>query len=254
MPVKILMADGDLAILKMAEATVSALKWCDLTTLHDGREVAKHLQDERFDGLIIADRLPHVNGFELVQSLKHSPLNARIPIVMLTGEDDIATMRRGFRAGVTFFSVKPADRERLFRLLNAVRGAMEAERRRHHRLPYHTPVTCGLANGGRSRFVAESREISEGGMSVSPSGGLTAGQVLELEFLLPQDSRPVHIGKPKVRKKRLFVDQDAPVTGPQKVRASVRYVTPSGEAMGMDFLDLMPAQREVIRQYVSGTS
>ena len=63
---------------------------------------------------------------------------------MLTGEDDIDTMRRGFKAGVTFFAVKPPNRERCYHLFNAVRGAMETERRRHHRLPYHTPVTCTL--------------------------------------------------------------------------------------------------------------
>jgi len=251
-PVNILMADGDLAALEMARATVSLLPWCDLTTLNDGRELAERIQQQKFDGIILADKLPQADGFELVQNVKRSPLNARTPIVMLTGEDDIDTMRRGFKAGVTFFSVKPSDRERCYRLLNAVRGAMETERRRHHRLPYHTPVTCSLGDPGRSHFVADSREISEGGMSVTPSGGLGVGQILELEFLLPQISQPVHSGEPRAQRRRLFVDDDAALTGPQKVRASVRYVAPSGESMGMDFLDLTPAQREVIRQYVSG--
>ena len=254
MPVKILMADNDLPTLEMARATVSALKWCDLTTIDSGREAAERIQNQKFDGLIIADQLPHLSGFEVVRCLKNSPLNARIPTVMLTGEDDVEAMRRGFKAGVTFFSVKPSDRERCYRLFNAVRGAMEAERRRHHRLPYHTPVTCSMADASRSSFVAESREISEGGMSVSPAGGLTVGQVLELEFLLPRISPPSGAEKPKARKKRLFVDGDMPLTGPQRVRASVRYVAPSGEHMGMDFLDMTPAQREVIRLYVSGGS
>jgi CheY-like chemotaxis protein len=252
MAIRILMADEDPTVLAMARATVASLQWCDLVTFDDGSKVAESLQKQKFDGLIIADRLPHVDGFELVQCLKDSPVNAGIPIVMLTGEDDIDTMRRGFRAGVTFFSVKPSDRERFYRLFNAVRGAMETERRRHHRLPYHTPVTCRL--GDQGRFMAESRDISEGGISISPSGGAQLGQILELEFLLPQIPRPPHTENRNLRKKKLFVEHDMAVTGPQKVRARVRYAAPSGETLGMDFLDLAPAQREVIQHYISGGS
>ena len=121
---------------------------CDGQGRARGRRI---LQSQKFDGVVMADRIPHVDGFELIQHLKDSPLNAGIPIVMLTGEDDIDTMRRGFKAGVTFFAVKPPNRERFYRLFNAVRGAMENERRRHHRLPYHTSVTCTLGDQGRNR-------------------------------------------------------------------------------------------------------
>jgi len=41
MPVKILMADEDPAVLEMAGATVSTLTWCDLVTVDDGLEAAE---------------------------------------------------------------------------------------------------------------------------------------------------------------------------------------------------------------------
>jgi len=254
MAVKILMVDGDLAILELARAATSSVQWCDLMTVKDGREAAKLLHNQKFDGVVIADRIPHMDGFELIQHMKDSPLNARVPIVMLTGEDSIDTMRRGFKAGVTFFAVKPPNRERFFRLFNAVHGAMESERRRHHRLPYRTPVTCTLADQeSRNHFVAESIEISEGGMSVKPSGGMTIGQVLELEFLLPQISRPAQPVTPKSRK-GLFAEHEPHAVGPQKIRATVRNVAPSGESIGMDFQGLTAKQREAIQQYVEGNS
>jgi CheY-like chemotaxis protein len=252
MAIKILMADGDLAVLELARSTMSSLTWCDLMTVKDGREAAKHLQSQKFDGLILADRIPHVDGFELIQHLKDSSLNAGIPIVMLTGENDIDTMRRGFKAGVTFFAVKPPTRERCYHLFNAVRGAMENERRRHHRLPYHTAVTCSLGDLGQNRFTAESVEISEGGMSVRPSGGAQVGQVVELEFLIPQLSRPAHTVR--TSRKALFAEPEEPSTGPQKVRAKVGYVSPSGHIMGLDFLGLNPAQRAAIQRYITGDS
>ena len=195
------MADGDAAVLDLARSIASSLKWCDLVVVNDGREAARYLQNEKFDGVVVADRLPVVDGFELIERLKHSSLNASIPIVMVTGEeDDIGTMRRGFRAGVTFFAVRPPNRERFYRLLNAVRGAMENERRRHNRLPYHTTVNCSIGDQGQIRFAAESIEISEGGMSLRPSGGAEKGQVLELEFLFPRfHGAPIYLLKPANR-------------------------------------------------------
>ena len=228
------MADGDPAVLELARASITSITWCDLVTVTDGREAASCLLGEKFDGVVMANRIPHVDGFELIERLKQSVLNARIPIVMLANEDDLETMRRGFKAGVTFFAPKPSTRERFYHLFIAVRGAMESERRRHHRLPYHTPVTCRIGDQGLNRFVAETVEIGEGGMAVKPTGGVEVGQVLELEFLLPQASRPAQSGAQSSRRS-LFAERETPTTGPQKVCATVRYITPSGETMGLDF-------------------
>jgi CheY-like chemotaxis protein len=253
MAVKILMADGDHAVLELARSSISTTQWCDLVTVKDGREAAELLQSQKFDGVVMSDRVPHVDGFELIERLKLSHLNAGIPIVMLTDGDVIDTLRRGFKAGVTFFSVKPSNRERFYRLFNAVRGAMENERRRHHRLPYCTPVTCSLGDQGQHRFVAESVDISAGGMLVRPSGGAEVGQVLDLEFLVPQVSRTANPATQKSQK-GLFGARDLPAAGPQKVRARVCYVAPAGESMGLDFQGLTPKQREAIENYITGGS
>ena len=98
------MADGDLAVLELARATVSSLKWCDLVTVDDGHEAAEYLQNQKFDGLIMADRVPHMDGFELIQLLKDSHAQCGYPHCDADGKDDIDAMRRGFKAGVTFFA------------------------------------------------------------------------------------------------------------------------------------------------------
>ncbi len=248
MPIRILMADGDRGVLILARHAVSAQEWCDLVTVNDGWKAAESLQKEQYDGLITADQLPHVDGFELIKRLKDSPLNARIPIVMLTAEGDLAAMRKGFKAGVTFFAPKPPNRERFSRLFNAIRGAMENVRRRYLRLPYHTSVTCTQRD---RRFTAESGDISVGGMSARPAGGVEIGTVLELEFLLPSIPGPADPGAGK-SEKAASSERASTSSHPQKVQAKVQYVAPSGESMGLDFLDLTTAQREVIEQYISG--
>jgi len=253
MAIRILMADGELAVLEMAKAATTSFLWCELVTVNDGREAAKLLSSQKFHGVVMAGHLPHLDRFELIRHLKDSPLNAGVPIVMLTDEDDIEMMRRGFKAGVTFFAIKPPNRERFYRLFNAVRGAMENEQRRHHRLPYHTKVKCTFGDQNQKRFVAEVVEIGEGGLAVKPSGGIEVGQTLELEFLLPQISRLTNPDAAKSRKK-LPSEREVRSEGPQKIRACVRYVAPSGESMGLDYLGLTPAQRQVIQRYIVGGS
>ena len=216
----------------------------------DGREAASYLQSQKFDGVIVDAHMPYVDGFELTRCVKASPLNAAIPIVMLTREDDIDTMRKGFKAGVTFFAVKPTSRERACRLFNAVRGAMESEKRRHLRLPYRTTVTCTLGDPSERRFVAESLEIGEGGIALRPSGGVEVGRELVLEFLLPQVLRST---KSETRRHpgSLFTESEASPSGPQRVRAKVCYRAP-GDSIGLEFIGLAPAQRGVIQHYISG--
>jgi CheY-like chemotaxis protein len=244
------MVDGDRSVLALARHSLSAQSWCELVTVADGLDAAEYLKKQKFDGLITADRLPRLDGFELIERLKASPQNAGIPIVMLTVEGDIDTMRRGFKAGVTFFAPKPATRERFFHLFSAVRGAMESERRRHLRLPYRTQVTCLL---GDQRFVAESVDISEGGMSLEPTGGAEVGAVLELEFLLPSVPGQAQAGTGQTDKPTPGARMPAPMK-PQKVRARVLYVSPSDNTLGVTFLELAPAHREVIQQFVAGDS
>ena len=251
MAVKILMADGDPQVLELARSTMAPVKWCELVTVPNGSCAQECIEQQRFDGFVTADRMPEADGFALVQFIKTSSLNASIPIVMLTEEkDDVDMMRRGFKAGVTFFATKPSNRERFYRLFNAVRGAMETERRRHFRLPFRTSVTCTTEDAGKNRFVGESTEISEGGIAIQPSGGMELGQILELEFLLPRLSRPA-ASEDQKRRSGLFIGGDQH-QGPQKLRARVRHLAPGGESMGLDFLNLTPSQREIIQEYISG--
>lgn len=65
----------------------------------------------RYD-LIISDiMMPEIDGFEFAETVRS--LNAAIPILFLTARDDLASKRRGFRAGVDDYMVKPADMDEL---------------------------------------------------------------------------------------------------------------------------------------------
>lgn len=62
-----------------------------------------HLYD-----LIISDiMMPGIDGFEFAETVRK--LNESIPIIFMTGRDDIASKQKGFRAGIDDYMVKPVD-------------------------------------------------------------------------------------------------------------------------------------------------
>ena len=62
------------------------------------REAYDLMYNGRYD-LIISDiMMPEIDGFEFAETVRS--LNAAIPILFLTARDDLASKRRGFRAGV----------------------------------------------------------------------------------------------------------------------------------------------------------
>jgi len=246
-----MVVDAQTSFLKMVENSVASLDWCELETVESSEEAVHRLEKERFDGLLVKARMPDLDGFEITRRTRGSALNSGVPVVMLGGEDDVNTMRQGFRAGVTFFAARPTNRELVHRLLSAVRGVMAVQKRRYLRLPYHTAVTCRWTAGEPRHFVSESLDIGEGGMSIRPSGGLEVGKHVELEFVLPETAKPA---KPESRKRRgLFVGGEKTISGPQKVWAVACYHI-AQDTVGLVFSNLSPTQREIIQHYVTGGS
>ena len=70
-----------------------------------------------------------VDGFELVSHVRS--LDRTIPILLMTARDDLAAKRRGFRAGIDDYMVKPIDVDELLLRIEALlrRARIEAEKR-----------------------------------------------------------------------------------------------------------------------------
>lgn len=80
--------------------------------------------------LIVSDvMMPGVDGFELVSHVRS--VDRKIPILLMTARDDLAAKRRGFRAGVDDYMVKPIDVDELLLRIEALlrRARIEAEKR-----------------------------------------------------------------------------------------------------------------------------
>jgi CheY-like chemotaxis protein len=218
---KILLVDDEPEVCRLVKSMVEPLG-VEVRTCSDSREAALVLETEKFDGIMVDIAMPNLDGFELTRKIRTTPPNQQAPIIVITGLDDVDTMRRAFEAGATFFIGKPFSREKIYAIFRTARGAMLAERRRCARLPYRTAVTC---ERGEEKFTVTSASIGESGLGLESSGTAVVDDVLTLEFNLPDAKQPI------------------------RVTGKVRIKEASGRA-SIEFTDVSEAGREAIRDYV----
>ena len=220
---RILLVDDETEVCRLIKTMIEPLG-VEVRTSSDSQEAALILANEKFDGIMLDLAMPKLDGFELTRKIRSTPPNQQAPIIVITGLDDVDTMRRAFEAGATFFIGKPFSREKVYAIFRTARGAMLAERRRCARLPYRTSVTCVR---GTERFNATCINIGEGGMGLESSGTAQVDDVLGLEFNLPDAKKPI------------------------KVSGKVRAKEASGRT-SIEFINSSDAGRDAIREYIHG--
>jgi putative two-component system response regulator len=73
----------------------------------DGSEAVLRALVERPDVLVMDARMPRMDGFDACRALRHDPLTADVPIIMVTGERGHEAATAAFDAGATDFLIKP---------------------------------------------------------------------------------------------------------------------------------------------------
>ena len=95
----------------------------------DGMDALNIMEKEYID-LIVADIMrPHMDGFELVKSLRDAGYT--LPIMMVTAKDQFEDMQRAFRAGTDDYMIKPINVKELVLRVEALlrRAKISSEKR-----------------------------------------------------------------------------------------------------------------------------
>lgn len=104
---RMLVADDDPAILRLI-ATILEKEDYTVVTARDGREAYKILQaDPNFTAAILDVVMPHISGTELVRYMKAEERLRKIPVMMMTAEQDPKLSSDSFSAGAMVFLPKP---------------------------------------------------------------------------------------------------------------------------------------------------
>jgi CheY-like chemotaxis protein len=104
---RILVADDDPVIRHLVTSIVKREGY-EPVVATDGREALRILQkDADFSAAIFDMMMPHVEGLEIIRHMRTEKRLMRIPVMMITSEQDLELMKSSFAAGATVFLPKP---------------------------------------------------------------------------------------------------------------------------------------------------
>jgi CheY-like chemotaxis protein len=119
---RVLVADDDPAILKLVK-TILEKEGYQVVGARDGREAYKILQnDPDFTAGIFDVVMPHISGPELVRFMKTEKRLMKIPVMMMTAEQDPKLSSDSFSAGAVVFLPKPFTTAQLHIMLQMLVG------------------------------------------------------------------------------------------------------------------------------------
>ena len=90
--------------------------------------------------------MPGMDGFEVCARLRAMEAGKKLPIILLTGRDDVDTRLEGIQSGVSEFLAKPVSRHELvarvraqLHIIDLTRQLEQVERNLKHRTTAETP-------------------------------------------------------------------------------------------------------------------
>jgi len=108
---------GDMTILAVDDDPIQ-LEFCSVyiatptvsvVTAGSAEEGLALLDRQSVTALLVDVDMPGMNGIEMVRRLRADPRHARLPIMVVTGREDMASIDDAFEAGATSFMCKPVN-------------------------------------------------------------------------------------------------------------------------------------------------
>jgi predicted signal transduction protein with EAL and GGDEF domain/DNA-binding response OmpR family regulator len=128
---RVLLVDDDEVTLMLTSVALRE-RGFEVIEVNSGAAALMRLDEVSPDMVVLDALMPEMDGFATCQALRARPGYGQLPVLMLTGLDDDASIERAYRAGATDFFVKSNQWSllagRLRYMLRASRTRVELER------------------------------------------------------------------------------------------------------------------------------
>lgn len=165
-PLRILLVDDD-PILREFGVVHLASDVAEVKTVAGGAAAFEILDTEPVDVVLLDLEMPEMDGFDVLHRLRNQPRTAELPVIVITGREDVAAIDRAFEAGATSFIVKPINWRLLSYQIRYVRRAWTAEKtlsRTHD----HARTGGARTSGALLELARESRRFLQTALRESP--------------------------------------------------------------------------------------
>ena len=83
----------------------------EISFIPKGEFLFKRLERQSFDLILLDVNLPGINGYDLLVELRKHPKYHSLPVIIITGEDEDATLTKCFDLGAQDYISKPINHE-----------------------------------------------------------------------------------------------------------------------------------------------
>lgn len=105
---RILFVDDDPILREFACVNLSSQE-TTIETAADGQAALAAIRANQPDLVLLDLETPVLDGFGVLSALRADPRTRQLPVIVVTGREDIEAVERAFGAGATSFVVKPLN-------------------------------------------------------------------------------------------------------------------------------------------------
>ena len=148
--IKILVCDDDLTTRILMKATLAS-DTIEVFEAENGKQAIQQFEKYNPALLLLDVSMPEMNGFEVCEFIRAHKKGKHIPIIMVTGSDDLESIHKSYAIGATDFIAKPIKwpilGERVKYILQASQAFADlvTQKQELHQLAFYDSLT-GLPN------------------------------------------------------------------------------------------------------------
>ena len=125
---KVLLIDDDRDLLPSMVMLLEELSDFTIVTADNGLKGLERIVSERPDCVVVDVRMPQLNGYQLVQTLRGDPATADVPLIILSALVQERDQWIGLAVGVDRYLTKPVSAEDLIATIIEVTQRGDDER------------------------------------------------------------------------------------------------------------------------------